>query len=1075
MSGMSVAAKNIVREIACMSYGSREGTKGGRGNLGLLKMSNGDFRIVKFNTHGEKSDGAAAITSSDNLRTLLHALSLEANLDQNTQTRINHLLQVSPEGAPRQGTKLLDRTITATVVELIAGKGIWKEVLAAYRKDKYTSASRTDFDTVKGGDGDVNTANARTLSSVGKHSWEKIVEFRETAKRQFYAFRGRIGLDIYGKVCDLMKKVVPKEGTFTETLAKMNCSSAELTDLMGRCALRLTAVKYGANHTAKETADFVKQNGLLGKCAPGSTAEDVLTDLEGVLKFCADNGEGEDNDALLISCLQEMMLEELTGSGASDDIHTTQVAFKGEVRDFTGSANALKALKAVLGKFEKQPEDVPPVQPRLRTISSAGKIFDDVAERVHERLRKLVEDNVLAEDDVRRLGGSPVEIKESVRRKLAKDKDLMPGPANIGNLIENLGRAARKSQKKDVVGNAVGFHTEFLRKMAASTVLDKYTINGKPVPVGEANVQALNGRTRPGKGGSTVKVSYSEDDGRDVSKNALAFMRQLEQHVQDPVKRHFLTLLMGMEDPAVTLAMSHPEHFGLDAGSQLGLVSRGYNPTIISTDDNRYDLSFEDGFAVLRTRVNVSPSLSRVPLPGGGDVTLGMGAENKSIPVLSNWYEITTRIDLSKPVDADGVPVFSQTVVCEKAKKTAYENMEMFARAADEHREAGDFYVRLSADGTRLESAGSRNILRGSASAAENNRVRDFLRECVIAYYGSEANIPAEVKAQMTNFNGGGHPLSAKRIGLIWNAIQLDRIGKMSPDELRDDPYVARTLMRNGRQFRSGDSTINEWNKALDMTWPDETDPGFFRTDCEQNVSPKAFLTCMKSLHDEYREGAGETWGTVLRSITSFTYGSGTRVSYKDLSEKQGGTPEAVRRRMENDIASFVTGGKVRDFRKLDRGQRNLALFLKANLNGKTAGLSKFGIHNRNFKYEGEGPSHYSVDFTSDGGLKFRYVKSADLTKVVWNGVSMFIREFDPADGKRHGYYEEVTVSYSKEEVENITKADFEALEKTFQQFGKKKNDQRDDATVEKDVREHLPKEFLVNPKVELNYAFDID
>lgn len=1070
MSGMSVAAKNIVREIACMSYGSREGTKGGRGNLGLLTMSNGDFRIVKFNTHGEKSDGAAAITSSDNLRSLLHALSLEANLDRNTRTRINHLLQVTPEGEPRQGTKLLDRTITATVVELIAGKGIWKEVLAAYRKDKYTSASRTDFDSVKGGDGDVNTANARTLKGVKKYDKGKIVEFRAMATQRCYA---RIGED-YGEVRDLMRRVIPSEDAFTKKLAEMNCSSAELTNLMGRCALRLAALKYRVNHnhTAEKTATYV--TGLLGKCAPGSTAGDILTDLEGVLKFCADNGEGEDNDTLLISCLQEMMLAELTGSGASDDIHTTQVVFKGEVRDFTGSANALKALKAVLGKFEKQPEDVPPVPPRLRTISSAGKIFDDVAERVHERLRKLVEGNVLAEDDVRRLGDSPVEIKESVRWKLAQDKRLMPRPANIGTLIEKLRSEARKSQKKDVGGNAVGFHTEFLRKMAASTALGQYTINGKPVPVGEANVQALNGRTSEENGGNKIKVNYSEGDGRNVSKNALAFMRQLEQHVQDPVKRHFLTLLMGMEGPAVTLAQEDPAAFGLVGGLQ-NLISRGYDMSILSVADNRYDLSFEDGFAVLRTRVNVSPSLQRVPLTRDRYVGLGMDVENKSIPVLSNWYEITTRIDLNGPVDADGVPVFSQTVVCEKAKKTAYENMEMFARAADEHREAGDFYVRLSADGTRLESAGSRNILRGSASAAENNRVRDFLKGCIIAYYGSEANIPAEVKAQMTNFNGGGHPLSAKRIGLIWNAIQLDRIGKMSPDELRDDPYVARTLMRNGRQFRSGDSTINDWNEALDMTWPKETDPGFFRTDCEQNVSPKAFLTCMKSLHDEYREGAGETWGTVLRSITSFTYGSGTRVSYKDLSEKLGGTPEAVRRRMENDIASFVTGGKVRDFRKLDRGQRNLALFLKANLNGKTAGLSKFGIHNRNFEYEGEGPSHYSVDFTSDGGLKFRYVKSADLTKVVWNGVSMSIREFDPADGKRHGYYEEVTVSYSKEEVENITKADFEALEKTFQQFGKKKNDQRDDATVEKDVREHLPKEFLVNPKVELNYAFDID
>ena len=1074
MSGLSVAAKNILREIACMSYGSREGTKGGRGNLGILTLSDGKIRIVKFNTHGEKSGGDAAITSSDRLRTLLHDLSLEANLDEGAQRRIEGLLQVARDGTLRSGRKLLDRTIAASVVELIAGKDIWKEVLAVYRKDKYTSASKTDFDIVKVGE---DTANARTLGAVGRHTAEKIGELREGAVFPFYGKCDASGP--YDKICGLMKRVIPPAGTFTNALAKMSCSSEELKALMGRCALRLQAVKYRACHTAEETAAFVK--GRLERCAPGSTAEEILSDLDGVLKFCVDNGGGE--DGLLVDCLREMMLAELTGSGASDDIHTTQVSFNGVVRDCTGSANALKALKTVLGKSEEQPKDIPSARPRLRTIAPDGNLSGDVAEKVHERLCKLLADGQPIADRVSRLGGSPAEIKESIRRNLEQDKDLMPRPANIGKLVENLGAEARKSQKKDVVGNAVGFHKEFLRKMGSSDVLGKYTVNGKPVPVGEAEVQALEGKAETSKPGR-VRVTYSNDGkgglAHEVSKDALAFMRQLEQLVPDPKKRHFLTMLMGMESPSAMMAFQRPRMFGypFDSEGVFGMIGRGYSE-MSDADDSRYDLTVEGDALVLRERINVSPSLGRLLLPGGEDVTLGQGGKNKPIPVLSNWYEITTRIDLSKPVDADGIPVFSQTVVSEKT--IAYENMEMFARTADEHQEAGDFYVRLSADGTRLESAGQRNILRGSASEAENNRVRDFLKGCIIAYYGSEAGIPAEVKAQMTNFNGGGHPLSAKRIGLIWNAIQLNRIGKMSPNELRDDPYVARTLMRNGRQFKCQDATINGWSRRF-TPWATEKDPEFFRKDCEKNVRPRAFFEWIKALRDELRPGVeGRPFEKDILRTTSFAYGSGPRVSYQDISAKTKSPVERLRRRAENDIASFVTGGKVRDFRKLDHGQRNLALFVKANMSQELSCLSAYGVHDRN-ENEFEFPRNpdtavlrYSVDFTPDGGLVFRFVKSIEIKGVIYKGSDDFERSFNSTDGKSRKLYEEVTVSYSKEEVENIEKANFEELQKVFRDYGKRQDERRDSATIEKDVRAHLPKEFLVNPKVELNFAFDID
>ena len=99
------------------------------------------------------------------------------------------------------------------------------------------------------------------------------------------------------------------------------------------------------------------------------------------------------------------------------------------------------------------------------------------------------------------------------------------------------------------------------------------------------------------------------------------------------------------------------------------------------------------------------------------------------------------------------------------------DNIRAFRDFAAQHGNAGDFYVRLTGDGTGFESAGHRNILRGSGSKQENNAVRQRFFDCVSAHYNG--NIPESVRTVMTNFNGGGHPLSAKRINLICQAMDI--------------------------------------------------------------------------------------------------------------------------------------------------------------------------------------------------------------------------------------------------------------------------------------------------------------
>ena len=83
----------------------------------------------------------------------------------------------------------------------------------------------------------------------------------------------------------------------------------------------------------------------------------------------------------------------------------------------------------------------------------------------------------------------------------------------------------------------------------------------------------------------------------------------------------------------------------------------------------------------------------------------------------------------------------------------------------------GKHYVKLNGKG-ELVDAGPRNIFRGEGARRENDFVRTRLFNAILLLY--EGRIPADVKAQMTNFTQGGHPLSTSRIRSILQAMSAN-------------------------------------------------------------------------------------------------------------------------------------------------------------------------------------------------------------------------------------------------------------------------------------------------------------
>lgn len=128
---LSFVNKAAIVSIASQAYGSGtfEKTKGGAGHIGLLK-SNGQERVIMFDTGGGASRNAEAIEASDRLRAKLLAIADNAGLDKDVMQQVRSKLGLEKGMDKPRFASLLDRKVVAQVATLIGGGALWAVVKA---------------------------------------------------------------------------------------------------------------------------------------------------------------------------------------------------------------------------------------------------------------------------------------------------------------------------------------------------------------------------------------------------------------------------------------------------------------------------------------------------------------------------------------------------------------------------------------------------------------------------------------------------------------------------------------------------------------------------------------------------------------------------------------------------------------------------------------------------------------------------------------------------------------------------------------------------------------------------------
>lgn len=228
LNGLGKFDKDMVLEVARMSYGTSKAAAGGTGHIGLLNPSGtgagGKCRVVKFDTHGGSSSCHEAKTSSNNLREELARITKESYLSKPAKDFILKLLLMDEKNAKKADKPLLERKIAAKVVEGLAGHSVWK--LAKAGQSGYaTKAVRTgkaDFvKVVAGARGD--TANVRTLKESrpvagAEPNKEDVVSRRREAWRELMMFQDLAALHIHDKEKFYIR--CTKDGTGLESAGK---------------------------------------------------------------------------------------------------------------------------------------------------------------------------------------------------------------------------------------------------------------------------------------------------------------------------------------------------------------------------------------------------------------------------------------------------------------------------------------------------------------------------------------------------------------------------------------------------------------------------------------------------------------------------------------------------------------------------------------------------------------------------------------------------------------------------------------------------------------------------------------
>ena len=1103
---LSVGARSALLEIGRMAYGSREGAKGGKGHIGLLN-ADGQPRVIKFDTHGGATGGDSAVQSGNDMRKLLVTISQGAGLPSGTLKEIRKALGLPPNGdiGAEPPTGLLDRAATAKVVELIGGKEIWKEVEASFDKSEYKSRGDTSFESVANQPVGEDTNNAKTLEKVETVTAETLEGRFEDLERLLEKLAGECpGMNL-AAARRLLRRTLTDGDAINAMLVNLGSLKAATEDDLSVALVKMLVNIAVANHGDADVNAMLKflNLSLLGESRPGLTfayCAGVKLNAE-LLDWCGKNAAvfGVENaDDMKAAVLQRLFEQDLRGASPDYTVATEKITFGDKTIEVKGTRNGLDALKAALGVDQ-------PKKGAFTVLSGSGRATNFRKE--FDRTRIVERDGVKYTDEV-----YPAYRKFLNPQRIRNTADLAQ------KITDRCMEDFRKRYEGQTLAQGHGFEDEFLREMTSSDKVGVYTIDGKPVPTSRLvrpKSLPLGDTDAIKDGSSTYRVKTAEGSAQDVSADSLTLMAAIEKLVPDAQTRFLLTMIIGQNEPVAGLIKDDPAAFGIskrDAENVLAAqTGTGCRVTeLLDASTRRFDLSVEHGrdgdYAVVKEYVNVSPTFGSIDGVKADSTNGGAG-----ISLAENWVEVTFKIRMGGEnagnllIEENAAPTLTTSVrqlgVDPLAKRTARENIMQFVAEAKAHGNQAGYYLKLSADGIGLTSAGSRNIFRGSVSRTENNEVRARLKNLITAYYGSKYAIPPLVQQAMTNFTGEGNPLSAERVDKIWRAMEVDRVLSMSPEEFMKDPEAAFVLADSGGSLIIPD----EWRQELKEHGYDLSEKALakgLKTRQETARNTTVTLNVSKALAEMVKSGdlvhSGKQWAkdvsrcSVIRigdtdfnaseyylKRIDFHKGNGDLSQAKELAERD------VELEVTNRLVRFISKGRYGDVAQLqdspDEKMKKLLFFAKAHMDQYSLGeAANAALTSLNVMGTSKHDIAYGVQFGADGGLVFSHSDLRDFTKLDYameTGGSQSL-EVDLEEGRR---WQAIKMSYSKGQLDGILNSDFNNYAEKYDQFnpnGKFTPDEKamkDDDLVRKNRVDRFNGEIdpnmILRPEVKVAYT----
>ena len=710
---LSFENRAAVLGIASMAYGTGafEGTKGGKGHIGLLNVDGGE-RVVTFDTNGGTSRDANAVLGADRLRAKLLTLARDAGLAPGTLREIRRHLGLA-EGEERlRFASLLDRKVVAKVVTLICGDAVWSAVKAG----RYETPALS-----------MGIPDARQLQTV-----------KRNAEAQLALFRNAIRTGI--------------------KYVKWNTREGRPEDAGGRNVLRDAMAERENNHVRS-----VLYNAVLlhydGRIPP-----DVLAQMTNFTH------KGNPLSTERLTRIFDAM-DRHDGSAGGDvgDVNDVEVPDGNAAGDRPPvSGREISTRKQHL--VDRLADEVWATLQKSssgQTRDNLKKAFGKTRPAIRQSIVRMLEGNLATASS----GGLQIGDLSALGKNFALT-DPKVGLDLIGEELKGMYREAIDRNE-----GQVGFYKDLLRVMTSPEQLKKRTVNGRTVEPGKAQVSAFRGHSSVGTTEPNARnVDYGlpsapGDHRQRISRDTEAFFAKLEQEVPDRRMRLFLTCIMGLTNPLSTLLLESEEcrtAFGFDETILESFGGDGLLKTTQIVDDGsrQVDVSFvgegTQRKAIVTERINVTPML---------DVPLG-----NQIPLMDNWYKITTVVDLDQTLEDGKAPQFSQTIerpALPKAKQAAIDVFNEFVAFADRQGGSGKSYVKVFDDAdldsgrVRLGATQGEEKYsgRGEREKATNDTARRTFYSAVERMF--DGQVPPEVRREMTNADYKGRPLSAARIEKI--------------------------------------------------------------------------------------------------------------------------------------------------------------------------------------------------------------------------------------------------------------------------------------------------------------------